>query len=241
MDFKVLEKSLERIGLSHKESKVYLSLLKLGSSKAGKISKESRINRTTTYDVLKKLLEKGLVSYVVKANVKWFTAANPERLVEYLKEKEKEAKKILSSLKEVYEKPVEKHNVTLYYGYKGLKSVFQDIIREGKTNRVMDSEGQFTEKMPYYAPHFIKGLNKKNIKVKHLVRKGREIGETSDTTEVRLIPKKSRSDAAINIYDNKVAIIIWTEPPEAVLIENKKVADSFKDHFRALWKNAEKK
>ena len=239
MRYEELQKTLERIGLSTNEAKVYLTLLRLGSSKAGDISKKSQINRTTTYDALKRLLEKGLVSFVIKANRKWFKAVNPERFTEFLEEKREEAKKVIPSLQRIYKNPGEKHDVTIYSGYRGVKSIFQDIIREGKPNCVLDSEGQFTNRMPYYTPHFIRQLEKKKIKVRHLVREGRDV-HPSKTTEVRFVNKKTRSQAVFNIYGDKIAIIIWTDPPEAVLIHNKTVTDSFKDYFEMLWKIAGK-
>lgn len=235
-----LQRSLERIGLSRNEAKIYLTLLKTGLSKAGDISKRSEINRTTTYDALKRLLEKGLVGYVIKANRKWFQPVNPKRLTEFAKEKEEEARKILPTLGGIYKEPEEKHSVTLFHGYKGIKSIFQDIIREGKTNCVMDSEGQFADRMPYYAPYFVKQLEKRRIKVKHLVRAGRDINP-SRTTEVRFIHKKTKSQSVINIYGDKVAILVWTEPPEAVVIKNKAVSDSFRDYFEMFWKMAKNK
>jgi sugar-specific transcriptional regulator TrmB len=239
MKYSEIQETLERIGLSKNEARVYLILLKLGSQKAGGISKESQINRTTTYDALKRLLEKGLISYVVKANRKWFEPGDPKRLTQFIKEMEEDAKQVAPILQKIYKTPKEKRNVTMFYGYKGIKSVFMDIISEGKINCVMDSEGQFFERMPYFAPQYIKQLERKNIKVKHLVREGRDV-KPSKTTEIRFIAKKTKSEAAINIYGNKVAIIIWTEPPEAVIIENRAVADSFRDYFEILWKQEKK-
>ena len=232
----VVEK-LRFLGLTKIESKVYLALLKLGANLAGKVSKEAQLNRTTTYYALKSLIDKGLASYVVQANRKWFKATTPEILLELLKEKEEEAKRIIPALTELYHAPKEEHNVTLYYGLKGVKSVFQNILREGKPNFVMDSEGQFTEKMPFYAPHFIREVERIKIPIKHIVRRGVDINPTK-TTEVRYIPRETKSESVINIYGNKVAIIIWTDPPEAVIIKNKAAADSFKSYFDILWKAA---
>lgn len=231
-----IQKSLERLGLSSNEARIYLALLKIGSSKAGRISKETQINRTTTYDALKGLLEKGLVNYVVKANRKWFEAENPKMLIDFIKEKERDVEDFLPDLEKIFKSPKERHNVTLYYGYGGMRSAFQDIIREGKPNCVMDSEGQFTQRMPYFSRYFIKQIEKKKIKIRHLVREGVDM-QTSKTTEVKYLHNKKSSDAVINIYGNKVAIIIWTEPPEAVIIKNKTVADSFRDYFEMIWKN----
>jgi len=237
MAYTDVQKSLERMGLSGNEARVYLALLKIGSSTAGRISKDAQINRTTTYDAIKRLLEKGLVSYVVKTNRKWFEAENPKMLIDFIKEKEKDVQDIVPDLQKIFEQPKEKHNVTLYYGYKGIRSVFQDIIREREPNYVMDSEGQFTDRMPFFAKYFIKQVEKNKIKIKHLVRQGVDI-HPSKTTEVKYVTKKIQSDAVVNIYGDKVAIVIWTEPPEAVIIKNKTVADSFRDYFEIIWKNA---
>lgn len=238
MEFSELQKTLQRIGLSTNEAKIYLMLLQEGMNKAGKISKKTQINRTTTYDTLRRLLNKGLVSYVVKANRKYFRVVDPDRLVEFIQHKEDEANKILPILKKMHKKPSQKENVTLYYGYKGMKSIFQDMAKGGKLNRVLDSEGQFDERMPYYAPHFIRKIEKNNIKIRHIIRKGRSLKTKTDTTEVRIMNKKTKSDAVFNIYRDKIAILIWTDPPEGVVIQNKSAADSLRDYFDILWRQA---
>jgi sugar-specific transcriptional regulator TrmB len=237
MQISELKETLKWIGLTGNEAKIYLAMLRLGSSKAGKIAKESQLNRTATYDSLKRLLDKGLISYVIEANIKWFKAVNPERLLEILKEKEEETKKVLPNLIGIYKAPKETHNVTLYYGYKGVKSVFQDIIREGKPNCVLDAEGQFTEKMPYYAPHFSKQVEEKKIPIRHIVRRGVDIHPTK-TTEVRFISRELHSTAVTNIYGDRIAIIVWTDPPEAVIIKNKAAADAYRIYFEMIWKTA---
>jgi sugar-specific transcriptional regulator TrmB len=229
-----LQEALERVGLSSNEAKVYLSLLKTGSNKAGAISRECGINRTTTYDALERLLEKGLASFIIKANRKWFEAVDPVRLIEFLEEKKSDVKDIMPGLIEMKKMPKERESVTLYHGYRGMKSVFQDMLDEAKVHYVMDSEGQLIEKMPHFAQYFIKQVEKKNIQIKHIVRRGIDVKPTSTTT-VKFIDKKTKSDAVINIYKDKVAILIWTEPPEAVVIKNGTVADSFRDYFNLIW------
>jgi sugar-specific transcriptional regulator TrmB len=228
---------LEDLGLTKIESKVYITLLKLGASLAGKISKEAQLNRTTTYDALKNLTDKGLVSYIIQANRKWFKATNPEIFFELIKEREEEAKKVIPALAMLYKAPKEEHQVTLYYGGKGIKSVFQNMLREGKPIYVIDSEGMFYEKMPYYAPQFIKEIEKRKIKIKHIVRRGVDV-HPSKTTEVRYVLENLSSLSVISIYGNKVAITMWTDPPESVIIKNKASAELLKSYFDILWKNA---
>jgi len=55
---------LIQLGLTSGEARIYLSLLKLGSSKVGSIVKDSRVSYSKVCDVLERLITKGLVSYV---------------------------------------------------------------------------------------------------------------------------------------------------------------------------------
>ena len=244
MDFEQIRETLKKIGLGHNESKIYLTLIKLGPSMAGKIAKESNIDRSACYDSLKALIKKGLVSYAIEANRKKFAAANPSRLKEFLKEKESLIDEILPGLKEMFKSKEEKSQVSMYNGYKGLKTVFEDILNEakGSENLVIDSQGQFRQKMPFYAPHYVKGLEKNKIKVKRLVRKTKEkIIHPGKTTEIKFFPGEiNETPITTNIYSDKIAIILWTDIPEAVIIKNKAANAAYKDYFNILW-NASKK
>lgn len=241
-----IRETLEKLDLKPNEVKVYLALLKLGESKAGQISKEAGINRTNTYDALKRLIDKGLVGYVVITNRKWFKAVNPKRLVEFLQEKEELAKEIMPQLEGLYSLPKYKSDVTLYRGLKGIKSVFQDVLRELKPGQRLDifgSEGHFSEKMPIYVKQYRKLKEKMRIKTRLIERAGREREKSKrgKYTEVRFVPKNVISPVSTNIYGDKVALILWSDPPETIVIENKGAADSYRAYFELLWKIAKKK
>ena len=242
MDFEAIRETLKKIGLGHNESKIYLTLIKLGPSMAGKIAKESNIDRSASYDSLKALLKKGLVSYAIEANRKKFSAANPEKLKSYLKEKEELVDSVLVGLKEMYKDTEEKSQVNMFKGMKGIKTVFDDILHnaKGKENLVIDSSGKFGERMPYYMPHFVKEVEKSKIKIRHIVRrdKAQEL-HPSKTTEIRFFPKVvGEQTITTNIYADKVAFILWTDVPEAVIIKNKAAAEAYRSYFEILWNTA---
>ena len=44
MEFEQIRETLKKIGLGHNESKIYLTLLKIGPSMAGKVAKDKRIS-----------------------------------------------------------------------------------------------------------------------------------------------------------------------------------------------------
>ncbi|MBS3097523.1 hypothetical protein J4209_01865 [Candidatus Woesearchaeota archaeon] len=74
------EEALRKFGLSDREIKVYLALLELGEALASKIAEKTNTPRTLSYDILENLLKKGLVSYVIKSNKKYFSAFDPNNL-----------------------------------------------------------------------------------------------------------------------------------------------------------------
>jgi len=90
---------LEEIGLTKGEIKVYLTLLKIGETTTGKIIETAQISSGKIYEILDKLIKKGLVSYIVKEKTKYFTASNPNRILDYLKEKEQDLKEKETELK----------------------------------------------------------------------------------------------------------------------------------------------
>jgi len=208
---------------------------------AGKVAKESNIDRSACYDSLKALIKKGLASYAIEANRKKFSAANPEKLNDYLNEKKNLVSEILPGMKEMFSQTEEKSQVNMFKGAKGIKTVFEDMLKyaDGE-NLVMDSSGKFAEKMPYYFPHFKKGLEKNKIKVRHLVRKdGEKNIHPSKTTTIRYFPKRvGEQKITTNIYGDKVALILWADIPEAVIIKDKSAAEAYRSYFEILWKTA---
>ena len=72
---------LKEIGLTDSEIKVYVALLEIGSSSKGPIVDKSGVASSKIYELLEKLMQKGLVSQVIKSNVKYFEAAPPKRLL----------------------------------------------------------------------------------------------------------------------------------------------------------------
>ena len=114
---------LQEIGLSNTEAKVYLALLELGSALAGEITKKSEVNRTNVYDALERLIEKGLVSYVISANRKMFEAVNPERLREMLREKQVKLDSVIKNLQIKYRENKSEEDATIFKGKKGIKSI----------------------------------------------------------------------------------------------------------------------
>lgn len=235
-----IERVLENLGFSPNEIKVYLTLNDHGSSKAGKVSKIAKIDRSSCYNSLKSLQEKGLVSYVLIGPIKWFQATGPKRLMDYIKEQEEDLKEILPELNARHKASKIKGQVRLFKGVKGVRSIFQDIIRGAKKeNLVFGSESQLEEKMPTYQKQFVRQLKENNILVREIVREDRST-KTSNPKQTRYISKSIESPVVTNIYGDKIALIIWTDEPEGIIIENEAAAKAYRGYFKFMWENAKK-
>ncbi len=74
---------LMEIGLKNGEARVYNSLLKLGSSKVGSIVMDSRVSYSKVFDVLERLILKGLVSFIRIGDIRHINAVEPYILQDF--------------------------------------------------------------------------------------------------------------------------------------------------------------
>ena len=238
MDISKFIEHFQKIGFSYNEAKVYLTLAEIGSSKAGAVSKHSSLDRSSVYNALKSLIEKGMVSYVIIGKIKWFQCSDPKNILVYLSNKLELAKGFVPEIDKVRKQTKLKENVRLFKGARGIKTVFEDILRNAKENLIFGSEGQFSKNMPLFEKQFSNKLENKGIKVRSIVRTNREFEEKKGLSNKKRIPSTTESPVVTNIYCNKIAIIIWSEIPEAILIENEKAANAYRDYFEFMWKHA---
>ena len=159
-----MEQQLQNLGLTKTESKIYITLLNLGSSLAGIIARKSGIHRRTVYDILDKLIEKGLIGYITKNNRKYYEINNPEKLKELIREKEQSINQILPLLKQKYNTQKEKQETLVFKGKEAIKKIFQDQLNY-KEILVLAGEGA-SEVLSFYLKHYNNERIKRKIKLK---------------------------------------------------------------------------
>lgn len=245
MDLRILEE----IGLTPSETKVYLALLELGSTTTGKIVDKSGASSSKIYEILDKLMQKGLASYVIKSGTKYFEAAPPERIMDYLKEKEKslqtqkkDLKNILPELELKRAISQYKSEVTIYKGMKGLETAFSEIfqvLKKGDTVYTFIA-GSMDEKLnQFFIKHYQQraenGIKSETI-FSESGRKYYESRKHIPAFKAKILPTSSPSPATIVVYGNKVNIRIGdSDEVICVVIDNKNCAKSFKEQFDLLW------
>ncbi len=239
-----MEKTLEEVGFSKNESKVYLTLLGLGPSQAGTIAEKSKVYRTNVYESLQRLIEKGLVSYIFKGHQKIFQAEDPSKILDIIKEKEESFRKILPSLNLNSKLSKTREKVTIYEGINGIKAILWDALKE------KEETNSFDEFLAFGVPKdtalrmrtFIKQYHKKRIALKLFQRHiydedaPRRIIYLNKMplTEATYLKDSINSPATTVIYGKKVGFFIWSEPILGILIESQRMADMYKKYFWLL-------
>ena len=169
--------ALEKAGLTKSESKVYLALLKLGQTTSGPVVDESGVSRSKIYDILERLKNKGLVSFITKDSTKYFSSADPENIVKYLDEKEeeiekqkKEIKNFLPQLEKQYKKSLDNKKAEIFLGMKGMQNAFNVLIKEFDSKTTYFSfgagQGENLEKIQIFFEKLHRERTKKRVKSK---------------------------------------------------------------------------
>lgn len=238
-------KELRDYGFSEKEARVYIATLTLGYGTANEIAEKAELVRTTTYDLLKLLKERGFVSVIEKNNVLVFEASNPNKLTQNLEEKKQKIKQVIPHLSKLKENLPLKPKVKFYEGKEGLKTVFQEILN-AKSPLVAYSNNEYmVHLLPFFSLNFINKRVEKKIPIR-ILSEDSEITtnllkkkDKKEYRETRII--KELNQVAINqyVYGDSVALLGSKEnEPAGIIIKHKDFADCQKIIFERLWKQA---
>lgn len=248
----MLEQVLTHIGLTQNEIKVYLALLDLGESKTGAILEKSGLNSGKIYEILHALGEKGLVSSVVKDKVKYFSPADPKRVLDYLEEKKNEINRqqedyesVLPELLSKISSHSPKTKIEIFTGMKGFKTAYAKELDFPKTETLyIMGINPHTPRSKHIYDYFTNlqqaRRDARGYPIKKLLNKNTKSIQISQGKKsvVRYLPYDSL--VAFNIIGNLVLLGIFMEEPIVISIENQEVADNFKNQFEILWKLGKK-
>jgi len=241
---------LEEIGLTEGETKVYLALLRLGETKTGPLAREAEVSSSKVYKILDRLMKKGLAGHATKGKIKYFTAVEPRRILEYMDQKELELKKKREQVEGIIPKlelersMAKKPEAVVYGGFKAVTNFFRNILDDLKRGEEYCVLGATYGEVPglrsfFYNYHSQRA--KKGIKVKMLANyetRGNLEEATQRTAEIKYLPQQFVSNMQITFYKNRAFITLWTKSPTGFLIIDEEAVKSFKSYFNAFWKIA---
>ncbi|MFH1803208.1 MAG: helix-turn-helix domain-containing protein [archaeon] len=242
----MFEEILKGIGLSPNESKVYEAMLKIGEASVQAISLKSGVHRRNVYDSLAKLQEKSLAHESFEKGEKFFKPADPERLLEILKEKEVAFGNKLPELKGLFES--KESNVEAYFhrGIEGVKSYLQEILDTRETVYFIGAKAFWLDpRLEHYLYHFDKERKKRRIKFMHLFDHEIKTQKPEILDVVgkpyKFLPPKYSSQTAVDIFGPYVVAFAGVEPgslhetPIQFVMKSQVLADGYRKFFQCMW------
>jgi sugar-specific transcriptional regulator TrmB len=243
--------ALDELGLTPGEKKVYIALVSLGETTSGPLIEEADVSVSKVYQILDRLAKKGLVSHIVKRRIKYFKAADPNRLLDYLMEKENKLKeqernlrKLIPALELMRGSAITEETAQVFDGLKGIQTARErtlKIMNKGDEMWIMGiAKTPYEGTMLRYFKDYHKRRFGKGIRCKYLyneyARKPYGIMSAKyPLSEVRYMPDGLITHAWMEIYADTVTIGINKGKSFSVVIQNQEVADSFKIYAKLLW------
>ena len=234
---------LKKLGLSEKESIIYIDLLENGSSSITDIVERTKLHRPEVYRFLPLLVERGFVSETQKEKRRFYVAESPENIRHLLESLEKDVDNLLPELIGMHARTEKRPNVRYMEGRKAITYVFADIVNTLKKGDVfyrISSEQNVERANTYLPPDYREKRDKKSLERYVIMSAGESTKKKPRMErEIVIIPPEYDEfvdDVQMIIYGSKVAFIEYNTEA-SIIIENSFIAEFQKKLFKLLYKS----
>ena len=231
------------------EDECVIPVFSIGPGTVTKISFHAGINRTTGYDILGSLVNKGLVSVSGKEPKQEYAAEPPQAITDYLKRQVSQTEEHIKRKEGLMPELILLHavknrpKIRFYEGTDGLKQVYEDTLTSHEAIRAYATVDDMHKALPNYFPTYYKRRAEKNISIRAIVPetptgRERQTHDIEEKREIAFVPAdKYYFSPEINVYDNKVMIASWREKL-GIIIESEEIADAMKKIYELAWERA---
>jgi|GEM_PF-675285 len=252
----MISSELQKIGLSEKEARVYLSALTLGPKSAQEIARHCGINRATCYIILENLIDLGFISQIEGERGKIFAPEDPSTILNLLdlqeqsiKKRKNEIQSIVPDLMALYNKGGSKPRVRFLEGLSGIREI-QKMVIESKTKTIREItclDWAFKNFEPRDFDEFRKQIfSDRNIDARGIViTKNYTLDYMPEfiagAHEVRLVPpEKFEMPGELAICDTFASFVSHEGKPAEIIIEHEPMLKILKTWFDLAWEGAAK-
>lgn len=235
--------NLEKIGLTDKESRVYLAALELGRSTVSAISERAQVNRSTTYVILRRLRAQGFVLEIPHTKKHEFIAEDPAKLVSLSEERLITAERLVPTLRARQKKDSDLSNIRFYQGVAGIREAYAYRLESLKGTECVAFFGS-SQNLPVdvhaAVRKWYRDSKRLDIQVRAIAPDDKGLSEYRDIDteykrEVHVISHNLYpSTLSIEIFPDIVRMISLTDL-QTIIIESKETAVSMKAIFEICW------
>ena len=245
--------NLKELNLSNGQIKVYSAILDLGISTINKIQEKTAIERRNIYDIINKLIERGLVSYTIEKGKRTYQCTHPNKILEEVKRKQQALKDIedkIPQIKDLFNLSKPEIRAEVYRGNEAIKSLINEVLDYKESYWLGGNSFQDYKAVPknlfVWFNHWMDKRSKKKHWMYDLVSYGTWLDGLEPDKKKKhkemyykycSLPKDIYSPMVIIIFGDKVAQILWAKQPFAFIMDSKKIKESFMKYFNHFWKN----
>jgi sugar-specific transcriptional regulator TrmB len=244
----MLEKYLQSIGLTDKESSVYLALVQVDNASVLDLSKKTKLKRPTVYVVLDSLSKKGLVSETTIGKKTHYQAEPPERLETFverqklvLDESSKRLKDIIPEIKSIQRESGERPVVKYFEGRDGILSMLEEVFgqddgQKGEYIHVIYPQDKLKEIFTDQEREKYRNLRlKRNIKSKAIYTSSSERPSDNTSDRIQINQNKYPLLCDITIYKDRLSISILGKKLSGIFVQSQDLADTLRSLFGVIF------
>lgn len=230
-------------GLDEKRAAIYLAALARGEATAADLAKDLKMTRTTIYDHLRVLEDRGYVQMLRKGKRGVIVPLHPKELLKRAERTKAELSDLLPNFLALYAGEGKRPSVQTFMGAHAAREVFEDILKVCKKEYVYFSapsetfrtvEKAFIKK--WIARRVAKGIASRSLRSK---TKGIVdpffLEERAHLRQIRYLPAYVDLKSSIYLYENRIGVISTQAEGGAYIIHSPDLAFSLRQIFEFLW------
>ena len=235
---------LQEIGLSEKAAAIYLALLNNRRMTVAELARDSGIKRATCYEYIDQLLVKGFLLREPVGKRMFYSGVKPQKVLADFKKKTALLEASVQEMAQMQEKATNAPRVVFYEGKREIRNIYEDLFKSmGDVYSIFPASAFFENFTEQDYDEFDKSISNYALKSRDLFvadkyyKKIKEIREKngSENKLDKKLPPGFTSNVDVLIYSDKVALMSLRDL-SAIVIENKDIADLFRNIHQFMWK-----
>lgn len=244
-----MDNELKQLGLTPNEIKVYNTLLEIGENTVGPVIKVTSMHRQVAYDALEGLENKNMVVKTTKNNRLYFRVANPQNILENIKQQEVAASRLVKEINDKLAGQMKGQEIRVYEGEKAYRDMIKrknDLQSKDSTYMVVSGMSLFYKDM-MMKENVYENVNRirseRNIKTKIILndmhrKEGKLLNRVN--SETRYLPEGFVSPTSFDIWHDSITLIAHANGIFCIEIKNDDFHKSYVTYFDLLWGIAKK-
>jgi len=237
-------KNLREVGFSEGQIAVYSAILELGTSTLKKIQDKTSIERRNIYDILNKLIEKGVIIYTLEEGKKVYQCTHPNKIKEDIAAKKNALEKLekqMPQISSLFEDIKLETRAQVFRGNESIKALLNEALQHEATYWIGGSSGIEQTNLKAWFKDWMKKRAQQKKTMYDINSYGTHLEDYKPNRYYKhcTLPQDLRSFNVILIFGNKVAQILWDKQPFAFVLESKEIKESYMKFFNYFWEESE--